>query len=245
MAGIRHTILRRDTTIDPEGSNKHARDKGAIIIKPEITFFQTIQKSGLPSIWVRHCCAYLKEKHGLDVAIQGIRRDESQARAKRYKEPTVCRLYPHKQRTEVFLPILEWTKEDLKEFVEQEHIQCHPLYYDENGDFHAERRLGCIGCPLAPQKERIEQLKAHPKFIKQYCKNVYIYRENQTKKRMEKGMSYEEAFKPFSIFKDEYGAVFFNIFCKNTEDFVRKTTGMFGNLDCKQFLEDYFKIDLP
>ena len=58
-------------------------------------------------------------------------------------------------------------------------------------------------------------------------------------------MSYEEAFKPFSIFKDEYGAVFFNIFCKNTEDFVRKTTGMFGNLDCKQFLEDYFKIDLP
>ena len=32
---------------------------------------------------------------------------------------------------------------------------------------------------------------------------------------MEKGMSYEEAFKPFSIFKDEYGAVFFNIFCKN------------------------------
>ena len=143
------------------------------------------------------------------------------------------------------MPILYWTTKDIKEFVEQEHIQCHPLYYDDNGEFHPERRLGCIGCPLISPSKRMEQLKQHPKFILQYAKNVYIYRETQTKKRMDKGMSYEEAFEPFALFEDEYGAVFFNLFCKNKEEYIRKTTGLFGRMDVKQFLEDYFKIDLP
>ena len=58
-------------------------------------------------------------------------------------------------------------------------------------------------------------------------------------------MSYEEAFEPFALFEDEYGAVFFNLFCKNKEEYIRKTTGLFGRMDVKQFLEDYFKIDLP
>ena len=46
-------------------------------------------------------------------------------------------------------------------------------------------------------------------------------------------------------YKNAYNRFFRNLFCNSDEDYRLKTTGLFGNLDCKQFLEDYFKIDLP
>ena len=61
--------------------------------------------------------------------VQGIRASESNARAERYKEPEQCRVYDKKHKSRVYMPILYWTDEDIKEFVTERGIKCHPLYY--------------------------------------------------------------------------------------------------------------------
>lgn len=104
----------------------------------------------------------------LDRAVQGIRRDESLQRAKRYKEPEVCRLYPHKEKVRVYYPILEWTLDDVARFIEERGIKCAPVYYDEQGRFHPERRLGCMCCPLQNMKKHKEEFKAYPGMVKLY-----------------------------------------------------------------------------
>ena len=53
----------------------------------------------------------------------------------------------------VFLPILEWTDEDVDEFINAYNIQCAPVYYDEEGKFHVERRLGVHVLPPGIKKE--------------------------------------------------------------------------------------------
>lgn len=245
MAGIKYNAIYKNTTIDPSGTIAHAKKNGVIVVKPKINFFDGIEKAGLPNRWARWCCSFLKEYKIEDVSIQGIRRDESTKRAKNYKEPNYCRIYTKTQKTHVWLPILEWTEEDISEFVEQEHIQCHPLYYDEEGKFHAERRLGCVGCPLASKTKRLSQLKDHPLFVREYVKRIKIYREYMTEKRHKKDFSHDEIVKSFGGTLNEYEHVALNVFCISKEEFLHNFTGMFGRLDCKQFLEDYFKIDLP
>ena len=245
MAGIKYNAIYKNTTIDPSGTIAHAKENGAIVVKPKINFFDGIEKAGLPNRWSRWCCTFLKEYKIADVAIHGIRRDESTKRAKNYKEPNYCRIYTKTQKTHVWLPILEWTEKDISDFVKQEHIQCHPLYYDEYGDFHAERRLGCVGCPLASKTKRLSQLKEKPLFVREYVKRIKIYRQYMTEKRQNKGLQHDEIIQTFGGTLNEYEHVALNVFCISKEEFVHNFTGMFGRTDCKQFLEDYFKIDLP
>ena len=133
MSGIKFRAIYKNTTIDPPGTIKHCKDNGVEILNPKHTFLELVAKKGLPSRWARFCCKELKEYKVLDRAIQGIRREESVKRAERYKEPEFCRLYSRKEKVRIYLPILEWTKEDVARFVEEEGIQCHPLYYDRGG----------------------------------------------------------------------------------------------------------------
>lgn len=88
MAGIKYRAIYKNTTIDPPGTAKHCKENGAEVLRPKATFFQLIQKNGLPWRNARFCCKYLKEYKVLDRAVQGIRRNESFKRAERYKEPT-------------------------------------------------------------------------------------------------------------------------------------------------------------
>ena len=71
----------------------------------------------------------------LDYAVVGVRRDESRARSERYKEPEVCRVYNKTKgiKSRQYLPILDWTKEDVAEFLTERGVKCHALYYDEHG----------------------------------------------------------------------------------------------------------------
>ena len=147
-AGIPYRAIYKNTSIDPPGSIQHAREMGAEIIFPKPTFLQMIGDHGFPNRWRRWCCSKLKEYKVCDRAVQGIRRCESLARAKRYKEPEVCRTYSKKEKVRIYLPILEWSNEDVETFIRDRGIRCHPEYYDEEGVFHVERRVGCIGCPL-------------------------------------------------------------------------------------------------
>ena len=129
MAGIPYRAIYKNTTIDPAGSIAHAKGMGAEVIRPKKTFFQLVSEHGYPSRYVRFCCSFLKEYKVCDRAIQGIRRSESRNRAERYKEPEICRVYSAKEKVKVYLPILEWTDEDVAEFIKERNIKCHPLYY--------------------------------------------------------------------------------------------------------------------
>ena len=129
MAGIPYRAIYKNTTIDPAGTIAHAREMGAEVIYPKKTFFQIVQEYGFPSRHQRFCCSFLKEYKVCDRAIQGIRRSESRNRAERYKEPEMCRVYSAKEKVRVYLPILEWTDQDVEEFIKERNIKCHPLYY--------------------------------------------------------------------------------------------------------------------
>ena len=129
MAGIPYRAIYKNTTIDPSGTIAHAREMGAEVVRPKKTFFQLISEKGFPSRVSRWCCSILKEYKICDRAIQGIRRSESKKRAERYKEPEICREYSAREKVKVYLPILEWTDEDVAEFIKERNIKCHPLYY--------------------------------------------------------------------------------------------------------------------
>lgn len=169
MSGIPYRAIYKNTTIDPVGTIKHCKDNGVEIVRPKMDFFHIIKKHGFPTRFTRFCCRYLKEYKILDNAVQGIRREESAKRAKRYHEPIVCRMFNKKDHVNIFLPILEWTAQDVKEFIEERGIKCHPLYYDEQGNFHPERRLGCMCCPLRGDRG-LKHFKENPRYVKAWIK---------------------------------------------------------------------------
>lgn len=236
MAGIKYRAIYKSTTIDPPGTIKHCKEKGVEVFAPTITFFDLVKKKGCPTRRARFCCEYLKEYKVLDRAVQGIRRSESTARAKRYNEPTVCRIYGSKKNyVEVFLPILEWTDRDVAEFIAERGIKCHSLYYDEQGNFHVERRLGCIGCPLRSDSGKSDFL-AYPRFLKQLIRSVQTYLDTHKHVRANEKFG-----------GSAYNVIFHNLFCDSYEHYANRVSGgMFPKtaIDAKKFLEGYFKIDL-
>lgn len=232
MANVPYRAIYKNTTIDPPGTIRHALENGAEIIHPKMTFREIIEKSGLPSRFRRACCRYLKEYKILDYTVLGIRADESAKRKKLYKEPEQCRVYSKKEKVRQYLPILNWTSEDVAEFIAERGIKCHPLYYDEQGRFHSERRLGCLGCPLASHKTRIAQFKEYPRLVKFYVRGGQKYLELHPDSKVH------------GCFKDAYEWFVMSLFCDSMAEFRERfgQTLFAPPVDCKKFLEDYFKI---
>lgn len=237
MSGIKYRAIYKCTTIDPPGTIKHAIDNGAEIVRPEETFFQLIRRKGLPSRLVRFCCQILKEYKILDYAVVGIRSSESKKREELYKEPEQCRVYANKDKVRQYLPILDWTDDDVTEFISERSIKCHPLYYDENGNFDVKQRLGCMCCPLAWRKHRIEEFKKHPIMVRQYIRNASYYFDNHYKNKNRKGET---------LFNNVYEWFTMTVFCESMTEFrERFGKNLFDEaVDCKKFLEDYFKVSL-
>lgn len=234
MSGIPFEAIYKDTTIDPPGTHQHCKENGVTIMRPKRTMLQIIEAKGWPTRRARFCCGELKEYKVHDRAIQGIRRAESSARAKRYKEPEICRLYPHKEKVRVYLPILEWTNEDVQRFVEERKIKLHPLYYDENGDFHPERRLGCIGCPMKSDCGKSDFIR-YPKMLKAWI--------SAGKKFLQSNPASSSRKK----FGDAYHLAYHNLFTDSYSRYEQIFGGgqLFDNqYDVKSFLENYFKVDL-
>ena len=230
MAGIPYRAIYKNTTIDPAGTIAHAMKNGVEVIRPKKTFFQLVRENGFPSRWVRFCCGVLKEYKVCDIAIQGIRRSESKKREERYKEPQICRFYGSKKNhVSVYLPILEWTDEDVSDFIKERNIKCHPIYY-RGGQFDVTQRLGCMGCPLASRNKRIQFFKENPKWLKAWIKNGNIHYRNY------KGENKK--------YKDAFEAIGCQLYCDNMEQFKTMTYGLFGEFDWKEFLQEEFKIDM-
>ena len=233
MAGIPYRAIYKATTIDPPQTIAHAREMGAEVIHPKKTFFQLVSKSGFPSRFQRFCCSALKEYKIYDRAIQGIRRSESRKRAENYKEPEICRVYSAKEKVKVYLPILEWTNQDVEEFIKERNIKCHPLYY-RRGQFDVTQRLGCMGCPLASRKKRIQFFKENPKWLKAW---IRAGQKRYTSEKYQNGKAKHK-------FKDAFEAMGYMLYCDNMDEFEEKTYGLFGEFDWKEFLQNEFRIDM-
>lgn len=235
MAGINFRAIYRNTTIDPPGTIKHCKENGVDIERPKIDFFGIIRQKGFPTFFRRFCCQELKEYKILDNAVQGIRRTESTKRASLYKadEPVICRIYGSKKNhVNVVLPILTWTDEDVLMFVEQRGIKCHPLYYDNQGRFDVHRRLGCMGCPL-PSDRSIDDFILRPALVRAWLRNGQIWWETHKLKKLKKK------------YRNIYELFVRNLFFRNFKDFrYWQQNPLYGEIDCRKYIMDYFKIDL-
>ena len=234
MARVNYRAIYKCTTIDPPHTTAHCKSNGVEIRHPKERFFDLVKRKGPPTMRARFCCEVMKEYKILDDSVQGIRRSESTKRAKLYNEPIICRTYGSKKNhVNVCLPILEWSDKDVERFIIERGIKCHPLYYDEQGNFHVERRLGCIGCPLRSDRGKGD-FKQRPKFLRRLiqCEKVFLA-DRPESKIMKK-------------FGDAYRHTFNNLFCDSYGEFIVKTQpNLFGEeFDAKHYLELYFGIEL-
>ena len=234
MAGIPYRAIYKNTTIDPAGTIAHAKEMGAEVVRPKKAFFQIVSERGFPSRFARYCCSSLKEYKICDRAILGIRRSESRKRAEIYKEPEMCRVYSAKEKVKQYLPILEWTDQDVEEFIKERNIDCHPLYYGVGRQFDVTKRLGCMGCPLASQKKRRQEFKDNPKFLKAWIRAGQKY---YTSEKYRNGRAKHK-------FKDAFEAMGYMLYCDNVVQFKEKTYTLFGEFDWKAFLQEEFNIDM-
>ena len=233
MSGVEYRAIYKNTSIDPSGTIKHAKSVGAEIMPPKIPFFKLIQKHGLPNMFSRFCCGYLKEYKILDYVVIGIRREESRKRSERYKEPEECRVFNKKEKARQYYPILDWTSDDVSEFISARNIKCHNLYYDEDGVFHPERRLGCMCCPML-DKKRIEQFKQHPKMVKAYIRAIDAFRASHP--NVKSVLAYKDSYEHFV--RD----VFYHR--KSQKEWDGMNNGLLPPQNYKEFLEEFFKIKL-
>ena len=235
MAGIPYRAIYKNTTIDPPYTVQHCKDNGVEVVMPKERFLDIIARKGFPTRRARFCCEVLKEYKILDNAVQGIRRSESTKRAKNYaeNEPIICRNYSKSDHVNVFLPILDWSDKDVTDFINAHGIKCHPLYYNEDGKFCVERRLGCIGCPMQSDNGVADFVK-YPKMLRQWIKagNVWWNKERETPLASVKK------------FEDIYALMAHNLFFDDYDTFQAANTSMFGKEDWKQRLEDFFKVEL-
>lgn len=129
------------------------------------------QKSMPPTRLARYCCEVLKEQGGKNRMITtGVRWAESTSRKnnrgiyeKMSSDPNKkiilnndnddkrllfenCRLKAKR----VCNPIIEWTDQDVWDFIRSEHMDMNPLYY------MGFTRVGCIGCPMASGRRYME-----------------------------------------------------------------------------------------
>ena len=236
MACVKYRAIYRNTTIDPVGTVKHCKEKGCEIVRPKngITFFKLVEQIGFPNRHKRFCCKHLKEYKILDMAIIGVRKSESRKRAERYKEPIECRFYGSKKKhVQAIYPILDWSDENVVEFIKERGIKCHPLYYDEQGNFHVERRLGCVGCPLMSKNKRKQHFKENKGMLKAWL--LWGGRSFMRRKFKNKHL----------LFADVYEWLTFELFYDSLDCFKNSKQSIFSDsIDYRKFLEDYFGVDL-
>ena len=145
-----------------------------------ITMWSLIPERRIPPTRIaRYCCEQLKERGGVGrFVITGVRWAES---AKRKKNRNLAEVqnsrtrimstdnvedapqfkFCHQQHKRILNPIIDWTDEDVWEFIHEYNVPYCELY--DQG----RTRLGCIGCPMSTRQK--EEMDAYPKF-----KNLYL-----------------------------------------------------------------------
>jgi 3'-phosphoadenosine 5'-phosphosulfate sulfotransferase (PAPS reductase)/FAD synthetase len=234
-AGIRYEAVYKNTTIDPPGTIAHAIEMGATVVRPKETFFQLIERKGMPSRLHRFCCEALKEYKVYEKVVIGVRKAESVRRAKRYSEPTACRWFGAKKpenHVEQIYPILDWTDADVLAFVEDRRLKLAPVYYDDDGRIDVTRRLGCMCCPMMSKRKRIEDFRRRPGMVKAYIRAAQRYLDSHPGGKC--AHAYTDAYEWFCR----------EVFFQHSADWELAKDGLFGKPDFKRIIEKTFTITL-
>lgn len=191
MAGVKYDAHYNITTVDPPElvrfiKNQHPdvsidvpRDKDG----NRVTMWNLIPKKKMPPTRiVRYCCEKLKEESGAGrFVITGVRWAES-ARRKNSRggleieasqgkrtladpdnpeNEQLARFCPTRG-SHVLNPIIDWTDEDVWEFIRKYNVPYCKLY-DEGF-----KRLGCIGCPISTNAAK--ELERYPTIKRAYLR---------------------------------------------------------------------------
>jgi phosphoadenosine phosphosulfate reductase len=119
-SGIDYVSLHTNTTIDPPGTLNHIRNyyPQTKIIQPKLTFYELIEKKGLPTRINRYCCQYLKEYNGIGRAtFEGIRSCESRGRQNR--DYIQCDNRRSMKGAKHIYPLYDWTDKDIWNYIEK------------------------------------------------------------------------------------------------------------------------------
>jgi len=165
--------LHVDTGISLPGVEDYVREVcerlgiDLVVVRPEKTFEEYVQRFGLPNWYRRWCCAYLKVEpirryvqgvEGEKLLVDGIRRTESSRRARysimywysRFPCPTVS-------------PILYWTDEGVESFIRARGLPVSPAYavLGKSGE--------CMCGAFSSEKEFLLLKQHYPQFFKRLC----------------------------------------------------------------------------
>jgi len=189
MAGVKFQAIHNYTTVGiPSVIRMIKKDYPDVVFEyPKETMFQMIAKKGLPNRMIRWCCKYLKESsHWGSTWILGVRKAESYARMNRalmfeYRNKSKAKkeitqdeyekLYDDKKAKKIINIIVEWTDEDVWDFIKHYKLP-YPDVYD-NGF----KRVGCIGCPMSGKAMRLKQFEMFPNHKKAYIWAIQKYLE--------------------------------------------------------------------
>lgn len=131
-------VLHVDTTIMLPGVEEWVRKVAKslgwnlVVLKPELTFEEFVEKWGFPSYKRRWCCFHLKLQpikkyvgmfRGSKCQVTGLRREES-PRRKNFRQ-----IYFDKKTVSwIYNPIINWTKRQVEEYIEEHGLPKPPWY---------------------------------------------------------------------------------------------------------------------
>ena len=180
MSGVKYDLVHNHTTADAPETVRCVRSIPGIQINyPKESMWQLIPRKKMPPTkMVRYCCEVLKEHGGEGRFVAtGVRWAESANRKRKRGSVEVqhrdvtkklilnadndesrmmiesCQLKGKR----VLNPIIDWTDDDVWEFLHAEGCKSNPLY--ECGW----KRVGCVGCPMGGKKRELA-FAQYPKF---------------------------------------------------------------------------------
>jgi phosphoadenosine phosphosulfate reductase len=166
-SGIDYNSFYTNTTIDPPKTISHIRTNypHTEILQPKETFYQLVERKGLPTRLNRYCCEYLKEYGSVGrMVFEGVRSAESRKRQGR--DYIQCDTRKWQKGAKHIYPIYDWSDEDVWDFIAKYKIELPPHY--EYAD-----RLGCVGCPLVSRKgHREKEFAQYPKYYEAIKKAI-------------------------------------------------------------------------
>lgn len=192
-SGVPFTSHYSSTTIDPPDLLRFIKINYPNVLwhyaqymgKPT-NFYKLVERKGLPLRTVRWCCRIFKEQIGYGYfMIDGVRAAESVNRSKRQKfEYFLNKWYHHKYKNvnvdietleilvsklkakKILHIIFDWSDSDVWEYIKSLSVPYCELYN------HGYKRIGCVGCPMAPRSKIIKEFNDYPIIKENYLKAI-------------------------------------------------------------------------
>lgn len=189
MAGVKYDAHYSVTSVDPPELVQFIKEQYPDVSRDiphdsegkPITMWNLIPKKKIPPTRIaRYCCAELKESRGYGrVVVTGVRWAESARRSRDLSlldighkeiqflnndnnEARELMESCYQRKKTVLNPIINWTDEDVWEFIRKYSIPYCGLY--DKGH----KRVGCIGCPM--NTAAAAELARYPKYKENYIR---------------------------------------------------------------------------